>query len=199
MHGRQVLGVIQKQPRSLLMACCVASMVAGGLADYVTPDDLVATVFYLLPVALAAWCLSRSAGLAFALAGSVTYLLCQTLQARSILPAVLLLNTVLQSAVSVAGALLLSGLRTHLEGEERARHVAEEALGHVRQLSQFLPMCSSCKKIRDEPVGTWEPFEVYLLKHSDTQVSHGMCPDCIARLYPEHLARLMEKKALQPE
>ena len=91
--------------------------------------------------------------------------------------------------------LLVTGLKTHLEGEEHARLVAEEALVNVRQLSALLPMCSSCKKIRHEPDATWEPFEVYLRKHSSTQVSHGMCPDCMARLYPAHVGRLREQKA----
>jgi uncharacterized paraquat-inducible protein A len=108
---------------------------------------------------------------------------------------VLIVNTAVEGAVFATVALLLSSLKTHQEGERRALAVAEEALANVRQLSALLPMCSSCKKIRHEPDGSWEPFELYLLKHSDTQVSHGMCPDCMAKLYPEHSRRLQDKKA----
>lgn len=59
----------------------------------------------------------------------------------------------------------------------------EEALANVKALSGLLPICSSCKKIRDDQ-GYWHQVEAYLLKHSEAEFSHGICPDCIKRLYP---------------
>ncbi|MCB9482324.1 MAG: hypothetical protein H6680_10975 [Desulfobacteraceae bacterium] len=58
----------------------------------------------------------------------------------------------------------------------------QKALDEVKQLSGLLPICSSCKKIRDDN-GNWNHIESYIQKHSDAKFSHGMCPDCLERAY----------------
>lgn len=58
------------------------------------------------------------------------------------------------------------------------------ALARVKTLHGLLPICSGCKRIRTDQ-GYWEQIEVYLRAHSDAEFSHGLCPACIARLYPE--------------
>ena len=60
----------------------------------------------------------------------------------------------------------------------------ERALGDIRQLSGMLPICSSCKKIRNDK-GYWEAIEAYLRDHSGVEFTHGICPDCAKRLYPD--------------
>jgi CheY-like chemotaxis protein len=60
----------------------------------------------------------------------------------------------------------------------------EEALARVRLLSGFLPICASCKKIRDDD-GRWTQIESYIRDHSEAEFSHGLCPDCERRLYPD--------------
>lgn len=64
----------------------------------------------------------------------------------------------------------------------------QQALAKVRTLSGFLPICASCKKIRDDS-GYWEQIETYLKEHSDAEFSHGLCPECAAKLYPELMKR----------
>ena len=70
--------------------------------------------------------------------------------------------------------------------EERERLVAElqEALSKVKQLSGLLPICASCKKIRDDR-GYWNQIEEYIRKHSEADFSHGFCPACLEKLYPD--------------
>jgi len=63
-------------------------------------------------------------------------------------------------------------------------HELQEALAQVRQLSGLIPICSSCKRIRDDE-GYWSQVEVYIRDHSEADFSHSICPDCMARLYPE--------------
>ncbi len=58
----------------------------------------------------------------------------------------------------------------------------EEALLKIKQLKGMLPICASCKKIRDDK-GYWNQVEVYIQKHSDASFSHGICPDCMEALY----------------
>jgi PAS domain S-box-containing protein len=60
----------------------------------------------------------------------------------------------------------------------------QEALEEVKLLSGLLSICASCKKITNER-GDWEPMESYLQTHSQAKFSHGMCPDCLRKLYPE--------------
>lgn len=60
----------------------------------------------------------------------------------------------------------------------------EDALSKVKLLSGYLPICASCKKIRDDK-GYWQEVESYIDKHSEAKFSHGICPDCIQKLYPE--------------
>ena len=59
----------------------------------------------------------------------------------------------------------------------------ETALCEVKTLSGFLPICSSCKNIRDDE-GYWKKIEQYISDHSELQLTHGICPQCVKRLYP---------------
>ncbi len=58
------------------------------------------------------------------------------------------------------------------------------ALSRVKELSGLLPTCASCRKIRDEE-GAWHDMETYICEHSEAGFSHGLCPQCAERLYPE--------------
>lgn len=54
----------------------------------------------------------------------------------------------------------------------------------IKTLQGIIPICASCKKIRDDE-GYWEQIEAYIARHSPAEFSHGICPDCMERLYPE--------------
>ena len=69
------------------------------------------------------------------------------------------------------------------EREESIREL-REALAKIKKLSGLLPICSSCKKIRDDK-GYWNQIELYLRTHSEAEFSHGICPDCALKLYPD--------------
>ncbi len=60
----------------------------------------------------------------------------------------------------------------------------QHAIDHIRTLKGILPICASCKKARDDE-GYWQQVEVYIQEHTDVGFSHGVCPDCIRRLYPD--------------
>lgn len=69
--------------------------------------------------------------------------------------------------------------------EEREKLIADltAALSKIRTLSGLLPICASCKKIRNDQ-GYWTQIESYIREHSDAEFSHGLCPVCADRLYP---------------
>ncbi len=68
--------------------------------------------------------------------------------------------------------------------ERELRRRVEEALARLKVLSGLLPICASCKTIRDDG-GYWQQLEGYIRDHSQAEFSHGICPDCARRLYPD--------------
>ena len=70
--------------------------------------------------------------------------------------------------------------------EEREQLIAElqQAALKVQTLRGLLPICASCKSIRDDK-GYWNKLEAFISEHSDAQFSHGICPECAKKLYPE--------------
>jgi len=69
----------------------------------------------------------------------------------------------------------------------------QEALDKVRVLSGFLPICASCKAIRDDK-GYWKQIESYISEHSEAEFSHSLCPKCAKKLYPEFVPKDPDKK-----
>ena len=69
---------------------------------------------------------------------------------------------------------------------ERDRVIVQlkETLARVKKLSGLLPICAGCKKIRDDK-GYWNQIELYLKEHSDAIMSHGICPECAKKYYPD--------------
>ncbi|MBC8185448.1 DUF3365 domain-containing protein [candidate division KSB1 bacterium] len=76
--------------------------------------------------------------------------------------------------------------RLHWEEKKRREIIAQlhQALGEVKTLSGLLPICASCKKIRDDS-GYWNQIETYIRDHSEAEFSHGICPECAKKLYPD--------------
>jgi len=71
--------------------------------------------------------------------------------------------------------------------KERERLIAElrDALTNIKILRGLLPICSSCKKIRDDQ-GYWHQIEAYIYDHTEADFSHGICPECALKLYPDY-------------
>ena len=70
--------------------------------------------------------------------------------------------------------------------KQRVKNIAliREAFDEVKVLSGLLPICASCKKIRDDK-GYWNQIESYIKKHSEARFTHGICPECSKKLYPD--------------
>ena len=66
----------------------------------------------------------------------------------------------------------------------RLNEQLQAALAQVKTLQGLLPMCASCKSIRDDE-GYWHEVESYLQNHSEAELTHGICPACASKLYPE--------------
>ncbi len=71
-----------------------------------------------------------------------------------------------------------------LEELEEHNRELQQALDKVNTLKGLVPICASCKKIRDDK-GYWNHLETYISKHSEAEFSHGLCPDCLQTMYPD--------------
>lgn len=95
-------------------------------------------------------------------------------------------------SVRPAGSLYL--LRDVTERRQREKvmekmiEALEKSLSEIRQLQGLLPICSHCKKIRDDG-GYWEHVEKYISDHTEAQFTHGICPECLTRYYGEDSMR----------
>jgi len=86
---------------------------------------------------------------------------------------------------AVAGSILDITARKQVEEQrEELIEALQKALSEVKTLRGFLPICSYCKKIRDDK-GYWDQIESYIHKHSDAEFSHGICPECAKKYFPD--------------
>jgi len=69
----------------------------------------------------------------------------------------------------------------------------EKAFAKIKVLSGIIPICSSCKKIRDD-AGYWQQVEEYITEHSDAAFSHGICNDCLKKLYPDYYQQVLQEQ-----
>ena len=86
---------------------------------------------------------------------------------------------------------MVAKLKTEIAERKRAEEEREKlinelkkALEEIKTLRGILPLCSFCKKIRDDK-GYWEQVDVYIHKHLQADVSHGVCPECAKKYYPD--------------
>ncbi len=92
---------------------------------------------------------------------------------------------------------LLARAQTHIElkrSRDKERELIvklRDALTKVKQLSGLIPICSRCKKIRDDE-GYWQRVEEYLETHSEAQLTHSLCPECVIKLFPEMSNEILE-------
>ena len=100
-----------------------------------------------------------------------------------------MVDGLLQPSVDLAKK--VEELRGEVAAHERSEHDKEvlieelqKALAEIKTLKGIVPICASCKKIRDDQ-GFWNQIEAYVREHSEAEFSHGLCPDCARTLYPD--------------
>ena len=182
---------------------------AVGALDYVTGVEVSFSIFYLVPIGLATWFAGARKGVWMACLGALMGGTMEYLgMARYSHFIILYWNAAVRLGVFLIVVFLLSSVRSWgyelarrveertallaKEIEERKRTEAErevviaelrDALSNVKHLRGLLPICASCKRIRDEH-GYWNDVEEYIRKHTEADFTHGICPDCMNKLYP---------------
>ena len=102
--------------------------------------------------------------------------------------------------INIVVCLSMIGMQSHIysrsviDGENELKQSnkdLQKAIDEVKTLRGILPICSFCKKIRDDK-GYWERVDVYIGHHSDADISHSICPDCMKKHYPDYTEKVEE-------
>jgi len=153
--------------RSWLLAGVILLSINVFLLDLSLPLGVAVGALYTVPVILSLWLPGRP--VTILMAGGCTFLtLLETLFSS---PGVLWIGLVNRGIILflIGAAMVLVLLRKRADEQ-------------IRTLQGLIPICASCKKIRNDH-GYWDVLEMYLQKHSEAQFTHGICPQCAERFY----------------
>jgi DNA-binding NtrC family response regulator len=90
----------------------------------------------------------------------------------------------------VTGSMLGRSIQYAIERKKLLTQL-EHSAGEIKKLRGILPICASCKKIRDDK-GYWTQVEIYISDHSGTEFTHGICPECAEKMYPLYFKKNKE-------
>ena len=165
----------------LLVAGIGLVAVIGGL-DYLTGPDLGFFIFYFLPIALVAWYVGRGPAMLVACLCTAAWFLVEELSGpRVSWWGARAWNAGIRGVTFVLMAGLVARMRGAVETERRLNAALARQLQQVQGL---LPICAACKRIRNDQ-GYWEQVEAYFREHAGVEFTHGICPACRQKLYPE--------------
>ena len=159
------------------------SVLAIGYIDYITGYELGFFVFYFLPIALAAWKVTSTSSYLISILSASVWFLSDTLSGH---PYSSVFFEFWDTAIRLVSFLIIayttSKIRFLLTKERETTQALQAAMNQIKTLSGLIPICASCKKIRDDK-GYWNQLEAYIQQHSEAEFSHGFCPDCMKKLY----------------
>ena len=171
--------------KSLLITINIALLLCIGLVDYITGYEIAMSLFYLIPISFTAWFGSRTQSIVVSFL-SVLIIAATDFMTVKEFPHIFieLWNLLMYLGFFTIYAVVLSLVKSDLNERNRLLEELQETLHEVKQLSGLLPICASCKKIRDDK-GYWNQIESYICSRSEVQFSHGICPECFKKLYSE--------------
>jgi hypothetical protein len=164
--------VIRNKSVLLFLWTLLAALVLA--ADYLTGPFIRFPIMYLIPISLIAWVNGLRWALVFAVAMPLVHLSFTKFWVTPFRFYDATINTAIRIVVFVFFAYLVNKVGVQKRELER----------EILTLKGILPICSFCKKIRNQE-NTWEPFEGYIARHSEAEFSHGMCPECARKHYPD--------------
>ncbi len=159
------------------------SVCALGYIDYVTGYELNFFVFYFVPIAIAAWKVGTTPSYLISILSSIFWLLSDIYSSHPYSGSFFgAWNTAIRLFSFLIIAYATSRIRFLLAVERNISKDLREARAEIKTLSGLIPICANCKKVRDDK-GYWNELEAYLSEHSDAELTHGFCPDCMKKLY----------------
>jgi hypothetical protein len=166
----KVSGVVRRSKKIQLVAWIVLSFLVA-VTDYLCGPFIQFPFVYIFPIVFATWFNGRRWGLLFACVLALIRIFFSFLWTIPWATSDVLVNSLIRVIVFSLVVFLV-------DSEVRRRTLARE----VKALRGLLPICSFCKKIRIKN-GTWVAIEEYLDVHSEAELTHGFCPDCMREHY----------------
>jgi hypothetical protein len=154
------------------------------LVDYGAGPFIQFPIFYVFPVALSQWYNGKWWGFLYAIALPLVRLYFNTVWQ---IPWTMFEGTI-NALIRITVLCILAYL------VDRAAAETKSLKREVKVLEGLLPICVSCKKIRDDNE-EWQPLEKYISEHSEATFTHGVCKDCAKKLYGVELPDLSKKKS----
>lgn len=165
-------------PKWLWGLAALVSMIIIGLIDFITGDELNFFVFYFMPVSITAWHIGRGTSIWMGILCAIVWFWANVLSGHApSLHFYAFWNTMIRLVSFIAIGLAVSKIRQLLDRQRKLVEDLHRSLSEIKVLETFLPICSQCKKIRDQE-GSWQQLEQYISEHSNTQFSHSFCPEC---------------------
>lgn len=176
---------LTERHQNTLLACWIALSGLILAIDFFTGSVIQFPFMFVVPVGLAAWYNGARWGLAFAVILPLIRLYFTIIFPVPWSFSISVANTVIRIAILVGYVLLIAHVAKQKKELERELNILEG----------ILPVCSFCKKIRDES-SIWHPMENYITERSEASFSHGLCPECKERQYGDYL-RQRKRGAVQ--
>src|SRR4030042_2502920 len=155
-----------------------------GLLDYLTGKELGFFVFYYIPIFFATWYLDIKWSVTFSILSAFIWAFVDFVSRHSH-PSwpIIFWNGGIRLLSFLIIAIAISKINQLLTKEQNLTRALQLTLDEVKQLKGFIPICASCKNIRNDS-GYWEQVDQYVKDHSDAEFTHTLCPDCAKKLYP---------------
>ncbi|MFH1155574.1 MAG: hypothetical protein V1793_17350 [Pseudomonadota bacterium] len=170
-----VLDAMEKLYKQRTTLTCLAAAAMVLVIDYITGRPVQFPIVYVLPIGMAAWQGKKTMAYAMALVLPLARVGFHFPWHETHLAPVAALNALIAFLALILYAFLV----------DRTAWQTRLLVKKVTVLEGILSICASCKRIRTEQ-GAYEQMEKYISEHSDATFSHGICPECAKKLYPEY-------------
>ena len=186
---------IGKRSKATLLFAALFLNFLFGYIDLITGYDFSVSLFYLVPLLLVVWFIGRGPGIVMSLLCSSTIAIANSLAGELNYHNIdiMLWNLALTEGFFLVVIFLSTQIKRDIGERVVLIDNLQNALANVKTLSGLLPICSSCKMIRDDQ-GYWTQVETYVSAHTGVDFSHGLCPECLKKLYPEYCEKILGKE-----
>jgi len=153
---------------------CIMIALVVLVIDFYSGKNIRFPILYIIPVGIAAWYNQKTVAYSLAVVLSLARFAFNVPWQET--------DSLFSSGINTGVRIFSLAIYAYLV--DRTSWQTRELKKRVRLLEGILPICASCKKIRNEQ-GTYESIETYISDHSEAKFSHGICPQCAQVLYPE--------------
>ena len=174
---------LAKKPTPFIWAIALLLNLIIGVIDYLTGYEIGMEVLYLMPIGLSSWLVNRRAGIIMSGLSTVTLMTAHILAGEVIESYFIYYwNIFVHVGFFMVVVYLISEEKIISDNNKILICKLQKSLDEIKTLSGLLPICSACKKIRDDD-GYWKQIEHYISEYTDATFSHSICPVCKEKLY----------------